>query len=929
MAPADSVSGQHLRRLAVAFLASSALLGLGLMVAAVAVVLASIVAALIGVIAILIGGSAIIALWRHHPTVFRKGWEQIITDGPGGTLRLALRFAQRATLVDLVSALRRRKARTTSIGSVGSKTCRPVTEPWMQIYRAWRAHTNVHLQAAGTPRQTDANSLITSGLFEPDHYRGQLAREYAAATTDELVRHYLSTGWQDNLEPSRGISPKVASHVLGIYDSEPLSEFLELREHTPPPVMPMTPGASDDQLRWSYLAGGAWSRTGVCLVRVIGNDLPPRHAAGQSKKNVRFILDHERLPPGVARHWVLNRITDCDVHTELLAVLESAGESVLQIPFVADEYRQVGFRFSDLGFAGLTWDLDFGLEQVEIARAWDHVYGDKNRYAMNNNGARNFALAVFRDAARWVLPWDGNTFLTESAWSDLLEALESEPWRPAFVVPMARVADNAALFGDDFVPVATEEPQLVFRSDIMVAFDESYRYGRRPKIELLLRLGVPGPWERWSKSDPWETPLPELAQPVGWRHASWVARLGSGESELEKSIHLRGTGRREAVRKHLHSLDVDLLKRYLTSHHLLVCDEGLLLKRKMRWLAGDEETSLLVNDLIQEAERVMLLPPPPRETLDSVQPLRSPADNVILALPWALPPRRALPDPSLGQTPLIRTDEHSPSNTRDSRGAVQRMFDETLLLALAATFSESIEHWHAAAERVRVWFIDPETRISPQLQYVRPQFRNRQNAEMSIEICNLQDIYLFLDAVYLLQNHKTHAFSRDDSEALRSWFTEYVSWLSESPQGRSERASARANGQRYDLQYAAISAWLGDYEALQATILRASERAAQHFRAGAAWNADIRLSLLNESPSYASDWQELSLAIDSLTGVHDFLGIDAPLGRLLDDVFVHTNRSSSVDTRRDPSRQHRIRFCIVCNDRVIVSNAAHRFLGLL
>jgi hypothetical protein len=929
MVPTNSVSGKYLRRLAAALLAWIALVGVGIMFVAVASVVASIAAALTGMIAILAGGSAIVALWRRHPAVFRGGWQKVLSEGPVGMLRLAVRFSRDASLGDLLSVFRRRNARAVASHPAGLDLRPLAPEPWMQPFRAWRAHTAVHLQLEGKPHQAGSNTLIHSGLFEPEHYRQQLPAEYGDATTDELAAHYLSSGWRDDLEPSRGIRPSIASLVLGIHDSDPLSAFLELCEHTPPPPIPPTPAATTEQLQWFYLAGGAWSRSGACFVRVIGNDLPPRHASGQSMRNVRFILDNERLPQGVTRHWLLNRITDPAVNSELLTILEDAGESVLQLPFVADDYRNVHLCFREFEFSGLTWDADTGLDEVQLARAWDHVYRDKNRYVMNNNGARNFALVAFRGAARWVFPWDGNTFLTESAWSDLLEALESEPWRPAFVVPMARITDNAELLADDFRPSATEEPQVIFRSDVLVAFDESYRYGRRPKVELLLRLGVPGPWDRWSKSDPWEAPLPTLAQPTGWRQASYVARLASGESRLEKSAHLRVTGRREAVRMHLHRLDVDLLARNRTTQHLLVCDESGLAEWKARWLAGEEESSLLVNELIQDANRVMLLPPPTVGATISVHSFADVNDYVSLGPPWALYPMGTCPELARdNRRPPTLLRESLSDGTRDDRWAVQRMFDETILLTLAATFSESSDHWRAAAQRVRAWFVEPQTRMNPHLKYARVQPGKRQRTGIGSGILDFQDVYLFLDAVQLLQhNHHGERLSPDEFDVLQSWFVDYLSWLSDSPEGKSARASSNAHGPWYDLQHAAIAAWLGDFEAVQSTIVRASERAAQQLRSPAAWKAHTDpAAVTNRSLNHAAGWQELALALNSIAGVSDSLSIKPTLDSLLDDLHRDSYHSKTVEVPRGLSQQHRLRFCLIWHEYESEFSAKQRLL---
>src|SRR5690606_17962942 len=184
-------------------------------------------------------------------------------------------------------------------------------------------------------------------------------------------------------------------------------------------------------------------------------------------------------------------------------------------------------------------------------RLWLALYRRKNAYAMNNNGARNLALADGRTSAKWILPWDGNCLVTPAAWGALRAAVSARPWLPYFTVPMARVPDNATLLDPDFVPNPVEEPQIVMRADAAERFDEEFVYGRRPKVELFWRLGVPGEWDRW-RDDPWDPPRNPRAAGAGQvGSAGWVARLGSGRDGLareDKASFLgRGTARRQAI----------------------------------------------------------------------------------------------------------------------------------------------------------------------------------------------------------------------------------------------------------------------------------------------------------------------------------------------------------------------------------------------
>ena len=84
----------------------------------------------------------------------------------------------------------------------------------------------------------------------------------------------------------------------------------------------------------------------------------------------------------------------------------------------------------------------------------------RNNYVINNNGARNAALRDGKDRAKWVLPWDGNCFVTASAWSEIVTSVRARPYMKYFTVPMARATDNEALLDPDYRPVPDSEPQV-------------------------------------------------------------------------------------------------------------------------------------------------------------------------------------------------------------------------------------------------------------------------------------------------------------------------------------------------------------------------------------------------------------------------------------------------------------------------------------
>lgn len=299
------------------------------------------------------------------------------------------------------------------------------------------------------------------------------------------------------------------------------------------------------------------------LYRIIGNDLYPRHKRGQAVENLRFIIEHEPTLEDCEKRFVLNRILDAEQERDIAGLLEQAGFGYFRIPFDPGEYAKAGFDTDILPEPDFLSSEAFdALDDAGKSRLLGALYRHKNNYVMNNNGARNAALEEGRNRARWILPWDGNCFVSRDAWAAIRRDVAKARTNRYFIVPMARMPTNAPLVEGGAIPEAVEEPQVIFRTDAEERFNAAFCYGRRPKVELLWRLGVRGPWDAYP-DDPWDqarSPLSPDAAAVS--KAGWVARLSSGMTTLEANSHHaplhRGLARSGAVLATLRNLDVRL-----------------------------------------------------------------------------------------------------------------------------------------------------------------------------------------------------------------------------------------------------------------------------------------------------------------------------------------------------------------------------------
>lgn len=297
------------------------------------------------------------------------------------------------------------------------------------------------------------------------------------------------------------------------------------------------------------------------LIRILGNDLYPRHRRGQTYANLKFILENEPPLTSCSTFWILNRIAAPEEASRIQTLLKQHQQPCEVIPFLPEEYAKIDLDWSCLPDPGFFESPAYRrLGKKQQVDALTATYRKKNNYVMNNNGARNHALAIGRPRAKWVLPFDGNCFFTASAWEEVRGAITAKPHMKHFVVPMVRTSDNQTLLiKGQPASSALQEPQLVFRCDTTTGFNESFCYGRRPKVEMFWTLGIPGPWDAW-EDDPWDPPRRGLSEEaLAFAIAGWVARISSGMPLQEKNSWFSGAyramRRQEAILETLRFLD--------------------------------------------------------------------------------------------------------------------------------------------------------------------------------------------------------------------------------------------------------------------------------------------------------------------------------------------------------------------------------------
>ena len=159
--------------------------------------------------------------------------------------------------------------------------------------------------------------------------------------------------------------------------------------------------------------------------------------------------------------------------------------------------------------------------------------------------------------------------------------------------------------------------------------------------------------------------------------------------------------------------------------------------------------------------------------------------------------------------PYVRRDgQFNPEVFRQNadRLRLERMACGSLSMALCYRFTRDERYAQCAARQLRIWFVDPETCMTPHLEFSQVIPGHARGRSFGI----IDGYYLLsaFDAAGILSG--TRWWSSSDQQALVAWAEKYLTWLRTSDHGQKERAAKNNHGTIYDLQVVHLALLIGD-----------------------------------------------------------------------------------------------------------------------
>ncbi|HEY7219505.1 MAG TPA: alginate lyase family protein [Candidatus Binatia bacterium] len=222
---------------------------------------------------------------------------------------------------------------------------------------------------------------------------------------------------------------------------------------------------------------------------------------------------------------------------------------------------------------------------------------------------------------------------------------------------------------------------------------------------------------------------------------------------------------------------------------------------KQQLHAGDAALTPALNKLKRDADRALRSGTFSVTEKEITPPSGDKHDYLSIAPYW-------WPNPNTSNgLPYVRRDgQVNPERDQSSdRRRLDQMIQTVMTLALGYYLIGRDEYSTHAARLIRVWFLDPPSKMNPHLKYAQAvPGRHIGRGAGIIETHNLPEL---IDAVALLSNAKS--WTRTDRQQFQEWVDAYLTWLIDSPEGKTEAHAENNHGTWYDVQAASYALLVG------------------------------------------------------------------------------------------------------------------------
>lgn len=142
------------------------------------------------------------------------------------------------------------------------------------------------------------------------------------------------------------------------------------------------------------------------------------------------------------------------------------------------------------------------------------------------------------------------------------------------------------------------------------------------------------------------------------------------------------------------------------------------------------------------------------------------------------------------------------------RRNMEMMIERVKTLSVAYYFTDNTLYASKATEILRVWFLNNNTRMNPNLQYAETIPGKDYGSHSGIIVA--RDFTDLIYSIVLMQD--SSPWTKQDQRGIELWFGKYLEWLLNSDFGKKESKRLNNHGTWYDVQASSIALFLNKTE---------------------------------------------------------------------------------------------------------------------
>ena len=156
---------------------------------------------------------------------------------------------------------------------------------------------------------------------------------------------------------------------------------------------------------------------------------------------------------------------------------------------------------------------------------------------------------------------------------------------------------------------------------------------------------------------------------------------------------------------------------------------------------------------------------------------------------------------------IHRDGQSNPDNFNDHRKAMIALSIEMPALTAAWVLTQDHRYGQKAADHLRAWFIDPATRMNPNLEF-----------SQGVHGVSTGRSYGIIDTLHLVEVARAASIlsptvlTAVEQQALQHWFRAYLLWMKSSAKGIAERDTKNNHAVCWALQAAEFARLIDDHE---------------------------------------------------------------------------------------------------------------------